>query len=66
LFALIDTFFLLITQNFEISLATSNLFLAFCCFISLFYTILFVRETKGIPLEEMDSAFIDVEKTKQK
>jgi len=65
-FALIDTFYPLIIEKFKIDSQYSFLFFAACCLISLFYTIFFVHETKGIPLEEIDTAFIETEKTKQK
>jgi len=44
-----------------------NLFFALCCFLSLFYVLLFVKETKGVVLENMDTVFeSNNEKTKQK
>jgi len=35
----------------------ANAFFACCCLLSLFYVIFFVKETKGVVLEEMDTAF---------
>jgi sugar porter (SP) family MFS transporter len=44
----------------------ANSFFAICCFISLFFVIFFVRETKDTPLEEVDNIFGNKEKSKQK
>jgi len=68
LFALIDTFYPVIFKKLKDIKKTylSNIFFAICCFISFFYVLFFIRETKGIPLEEIDSVLENKENTKQK
>jgi len=51
----------------EFNVYIANAFFAGCCILSLFYVIFFVKETKGVVLEDMDSVFIkNTEKSKQK
>jgi len=52
-------------ENEGVEVYFANAFFAICCLISFFYVVFFVKETKGVTLEDMDKVFDGKKKPKR-